>query len=53
MLCNRQGLRKHKDKHKPNTNTNTNANKNTITNTRTTNRPKMLYIFGKEMTKGV
>ena len=41
VICDRQSLRKN------------NTKTNTKTNTRTTDRPMMLYVFGKEMTKGV
>ena len=35
------------------TNIKTISNTNTKTNTRTTNRPYMLYVFGKGMTIGI
>ena len=38
---------------KTNTNTNTKTKTNTKTNARTTDRPMILYVFGKEMTIGV
>ena len=54
MICGRQGLRKYKDKDKDKHKEKyIDKYRQTEQTDRTTDRPMMLYVFGKEMTTGV